>query len=212
MPSKPGLFHGEIALPAKQRPRSPASRCENRLRAYNAWMQSRPTIQVKDLCRALDVPPREARYVLERGYVPEGVEESPQSGNYRRFDAVQAMWLAVVLLMKKSGVQPDVAAKVADFTLSILHHLRMPGGDPDFSPVDGRLVTTWEHIIEVADARYARYASDSALGRQRRHVSSPWVLLDHPGKRLPEDRRLCVVVQLSLGEIGRRLAKVFPAE
>jgi hypothetical protein len=69
------------------------------------------TIQLAEFCRCLQVTPRLVRYVLERGFVPEGVAKHPETGNHRRFSAQQAFWL---VLVKRSGITTSLAAQIAD--------------------------------------------------------------------------------------------------
>ena len=70
----------------------------------------RRTIKLRDICTTLDVGDRDGRYVLERGFVPRGVSESPGSGEHREFSPYQAYWLGMVLKLKQSGLKTPLAA------------------------------------------------------------------------------------------------------
>ena len=67
-----------------------------------------PTVQMGEICRRLAVRERDARYVLEQGHVPEGVDGAPESGNHRQFGPRQAYWLGMVLKLKAIGIQTHV--------------------------------------------------------------------------------------------------------
>ena len=59
-------------------------------------------MKVGELCERLDVSYRDARYVLEEGILPKGVDENPGKGDHRDLTNDQAFWLAIVLLLKAS--------------------------------------------------------------------------------------------------------------
>ena len=83
-------------------------------------MVTKPTLhpynlQIGDLCRRIDVPVRQVSYVLEEGYLPEGVEQRPGRGNGRQLRIEQAYWLAIVLKLRESGIKTQAAAELADY-------------------------------------------------------------------------------------------------
>ena len=81
-----------------------------------AWTQPAAHIKLQGhFARALKVRDRYARYVLERGFIPEGVAESPGSGEHRDFSPHQAFWLGLVLKLKQSGLKTPLAVQVADY-------------------------------------------------------------------------------------------------
>src|SRR4051794_24972461 len=91
-------------------------------------------IQLRDLCRRLGVAYRDARYVCERDWLPQGVAREPGRGNHRELTAAQAMWLGVVLKLKAAGVKTPLAAQVAGFAERVRGLTRNLGWDWRFSP------------------------------------------------------------------------------
>ena len=47
--------------------------------------------------------------MLEQGHVPSGVQEAPDSGNYRQFGPGQAFWLGMVLKLKQAELKTPLA-------------------------------------------------------------------------------------------------------
>ncbi|HEX4590287.1 MAG TPA: MerR family transcriptional regulator, partial [Gemmataceae bacterium] len=91
------------------------------------------SLQLGELCRRIGVPYRHARYILEQGILPTGVEVNPGWGNHRTLDAAQAFWLAIVLKLKENGVTAPSARKIADFAregMSVFTR-RLPTWDPE---------------------------------------------------------------------------------
>lgn len=166
------------------------------------------TIKLGDLCRALDVKARLARYALERGFVPDGIYESPGSGEHRDFEPHQAFWLAIVLKVKAAGLQTSLAAKIADYADHSLRAMAQGRGwDWRFSPRGGHFATAHQYIAEVADLEYCRLVSDSRPGHKGWHAL-PWHRLRQPGVPVKEVRP-CVTLQIDLTEIARRLGAAF---
>src|SRR4051812_40341314 len=115
-------------------------------------MTAEPTLQLGEICARLGVPERPARYVLERGLVPPGIDKSPASGNHRRFGPGQAFWLALALTLRHAGLRTPLAAKVADYaTLSLRTVCQQLVWDWQFSPSQGRFATEHQHFVEVGD-------------------------------------------------------------
>jgi hypothetical protein len=119
-------------------------------------MASEP-LQIGELCRRLDVPYRDVRYVLERGFLPDGAEADPGHGHYRRLTAGQATWLAIILKLKASGVRVPQAALVADFARDAVRTVgQQMGLDPDSAPFEGKPGTNRRWFIDFGDMRYIR--------------------------------------------------------
>src|SRR3954452_17783240 len=119
-------------------------------------------IQLGELCRRLDVPYRHARYVLEEGILPEGVESEPERGHHRQLTPAQAFWLGIVLKLKQSAVKTPLAARIADFArLAVRSVSQNLAWDPRFSPFDGGLATEGRWYVDVGDLAYIRLATDT---------------------------------------------------
>lgn len=171
--------------------------------------ENSPTIQLRDICQALAVEYRHARYVLEKGFVPKKVAKSPQSGHHRQFTAPQAFWLGLVLKLKEAGVKTPVAARTADYAVQALRTVSQNlAYDSQFSLDRGQLVTPHQHFLDVAEFKYVRYGTDSEPSRQGQLMHFDWHALKAPGKPLP-GLRPCIALRLDLSEIGRRLAPAF---
>jgi hypothetical protein len=130
-------------------------------------------IQLAELCRCFQVSARIVRYVLERGFVPAGVEKHPASGNHRQFSPQQAFWLALVVLVKRSGVKTPVAAQIADCAVESLRNVTQAfAWDPGFSLSSGRFSTEHQYFVEIADSKYVRLVTSACPSREL--TESPW--------------------------------------
>ena len=168
-------------------------------------MAQRSTIQLGEICRRLDVRERDARYVLEQGHVPQGVEQAPESGNYRQFDPKQAFWLAMVLKLKSVGVKTPLAATIANYAQRALQTVTQNlGWEWQFLPQAGRFDTANEYFVEVGDLQYIRFVTDAQPGHAGRLTKFDWHHVDRPGKAV-EGVRPCAIIRLDLAEIARLL-------
>ena len=177
---------------------------------YNREMaKPRPTIQLGQFCAALRVRPRDARYILEQGYVPLGVDVAPNSGTYRQFDPRQAFWLAMVAKLKESGVAVPLGAKIARYSEESLGTLgRRLGWDPQFGPDLGRLETEYQYVAEIAERKYIRIGSDAGPGAAGQVRFFDWHHIDRIGRPV-SGLRPCVVLRLNLTEIARQVEEAF---
>jgi hypothetical protein len=135
------------------------------------------SLQVGELCRRIGVPNRHARYVLEQGIVPPGVEATPDRGNHRLLDGAQAFWLAIVLKLKQSGVTAPWAGRIAQFAQETMAvSISRLTWDSAFDPFGGRLITNRRWYLDIGDLRYGRIATD-ANPRSPDLFEFSWVLL-----------------------------------
>jgi len=115
-----------------------------------------------ELCRRLDVLPRHAKYVLEEGFVPPGADHEPGTGNHRDLSPAQAFWMGIVLLLKKTGLRTELAARIAAHSLEAVRSVaRSLGWDPAFNPIVGKLKTRNRWIVEVGDLKCIRLLTDT---------------------------------------------------
>jgi hypothetical protein len=132
------------------------------------------SIQLAELCKRLDIPYRHARYVLEEGIVPRGVDPSPDRGNHRQLTPSQAFWLGIVLNLKESGVRSTLAAQIADFANEAMRGMtQRMNWDPHFSPFDGRLDSEYEWYIDIGDLTFIRVVT-TAGERVGEVTELPW--------------------------------------
>jgi hypothetical protein len=133
-------------------------------------------IHLGELCRRIGVPNRHARYVLEEGFLPEGVQAGPGHGNHRLLTPSQAFWIAIVLRLKASGVQAPLAARIAEYARQALRLVtREMYLEPHFAPFDGRLETERRWAVEVGDLRYVRLVTDAVPDGAGGFQEFPWV-------------------------------------
>ena len=169
-------------------------------------MDESPTIQLKDFCKLFRFEDRQARFVLEQGFVPKGVLQHPCTGNRRQFGPRQAFWLAIVLQLKKNGMKTSAAVKVADIASEGVR-LASPNltGDWIFSPLAGWFGTDRQYYLDVGDFKYVRLVTDA-----KRSVTGlrefPWQSVRGP-KQFP-DFRPFVTMRLDLTYLASALAKV----
>lgn len=161
------------------------------------------TIKLHEFCRRMQIPSRDARYVLERGHVPAGVEKKPATGNHRQFGPAQAMWLAIVLKLKTAGMQTGLAATVANYAADLIRGTTQNlNWDGQFHPAQGRFHTEHEYFLEVGDRKYIRMITSANPSDQ----GTPWQLI---GKSLrpAKDAEPYVVVRIDLALIAKKLAQ-----
>lgn len=168
------------------------------------------TVQLKDICLALDVPYRSATYVLESGYVPKGVAEAPSTGNHRQFDASQAFWLAMILMLKADGINTALAAQIADYAwIALRTTTQNLGWEPSFLPHLGRLDTKHQYFVEIAARKYIRFGTTSEPLSGGKIKYFDWHAFTNLGRPV-KDLQPCVKIHLDLTAIAALLKKVLP--
>ena len=179
-------------------------------------MPRKQTIQLGEICQRLDVGERAARYVLERGHVPRGVESAPESGHYRQFDAGQAFWLGMVLKLKQFGIVAPLSATIADYAQRSLRGVTQNlSWEWTFNPARGQFDTQHQYYVDVAGTgvsglEFIRFATDANPSGGGRLKPSDWHRIDKPGHPAG-DVHPCVVLRLDLSLIARLLAGAFDA-
>jgi len=163
----------------------------------------RPTIQLGELCRRLNFPYRDARYVLEQGFLPRGVEPKPDRGHHRQLTPAQAFWLAIVLSLKRSALKTPLAAQIAEFArLAIRGISQNAAWDFRFSPFDGDFETQHKWFIDVGDLTFVRVVTD-ANPSHKGLFAFPWSYIDSHAQA--EDVAPIVMIRLDIGRIARLL-------
>ena len=160
-------------------------------------------MKVGELCSRLNVAYRHARYVLEEGILPQGVEENPGRGEHRDLTPAQAFWLAVVLVLKQSGMKTSLAATIAEMTSSILRSTTQNfGWEPSFNPARGLFKTEHQWYADIGDLRYFRMAT-TACPSDHRLLEGDW--RDFVDKKSAKDANPIVIIRVDLSGIARRL-------
>jgi|GEM_PF-2422232 len=166
-------------------------------------------IQLGTICKRLGVSQRDARYVLERKFVPEGIEESPQSGNHRQFGPGQAFWLAMVLKLKQNGIPVPLAAAIATYGEQVLRGVTQNlGWDWRFFPRGGRFDTEQQYYLDIGDRKYVRLVTDANPSKGGKLEYFPWQNVNDTKKTRP-DLTPYVLIRLDLTLIARQLAGAF---
>ena len=172
-------------------------------------MSTDPTIQLQDICEALDVRDRDARYVLERGFIPKGVYIKPSSGTYRRFSGGQAFWLGMVLRLKATGIKTPLAATIADYAArSVQTVTQNLGWEYSFLPSHGRLATQNNYWVEVADLKFIRFGTNAGPSRAGKPGWFDWHAVKKLGVPVSNVQPF-VVIWLDISQICRRLDEAF---
>src|SRR4051812_21388691 len=136
-------------------------------------MPPTPPIPLGELSRRLDPPYRHARYVLEEGILPDGVEPDPERGHHRQLTPAQAFWLGIVLKLKQSAVRAPLAARIADFAKEAVRTVTQNlNWEHPFSPFDGKLETINRWYVDVGDLTYIRLVTDTNPSVQGLHEFS----------------------------------------
>lgn len=172
----------------------------------------RYSVQLKQVCKAFEVPYRSGNYVLQQGFVPAGVDASPNSGTPRQFNAAQVYWLGMLLVLKQEGFKTPRAAQIADYAWGSLRTITQNlGWDPRFLPHLGRLQTKYQYLVEVAGSKYLRFGTSAEpLGGGKIRFFD-WHRIQKPGKPVP-DLRPFVVVRLDLTRIAECVRSLQLAE
>ena len=163
-------------------------------------------MKVGELCERLDVSYRDARYVLEEGILPKGVDENPGKGDHRDLTNDQAFWLAIVLLLKQNGVKPLIAGKIASYASSLMQYTGPDKlGYDVFEPADGLFNTGLEWYLDIGDLRSYRMETISTLGKNKFPEIEPW--RDFETHELAQNNRPLVIIRIDIGGIKHRLDK-----
>lgn len=158
-------------------------------------------IQLGELCRRLDVPYRHARYVLEEGLLPEGVEPDPERGHHRQLTPAQAFWLGIVLKLKQSAVRTPLAARIADFAKEAVRGVTQNANwERNFSPFDGKLTTENRWYVDVGDLTYIRLVTDTNPGVEGLY-EFPWRYVDR--RETVQGVMPAVLIRVDIARIGR---------
>lgn len=158
-------------------------------------------IQLGELCRRLDVPYRHARYVLEEGILPEGVDPDPERGHHRQLTPAQAFWLGIVLKLKQSAVKTPLAARIADFAKEAVRAVTQNlSWEHPFSPFDGKLETENRWYVDVGDLTYIRLATDTNPSVQGLY-EFPWRYVDR--RQTAEGVVPAVLIRVDIARIAR---------
>jgi hypothetical protein len=159
-------------------------------------------IKFGEFCKRVGADERAVRYVLERGFVPDGVKKTPATGNHRTFDPGQAFWLAMVLKLMDSGVKTPLAALMADYAEEALRGVTQNlSWDWRFLPAKGWFDTEHLYFVEVGDLKYVRLVTDACPSKETLYEFD-W----HPveGRREPvENAEPFVTIRLDLTRIAR---------
>lgn len=167
------------------------------------------TLQLGELCACLKVRDRDVRYVLEQGYVPEGVETAPTSGNHRQFGPGAAFWLALVLKLKGIGIKTPLAAQIANYANGALRTVTQNlGWDWQFLPSLGRFDTDHQYSVEVGDLEAIRFMTNASPTPGAQFETFDWHDVKHPGQPAP-DLHPCVIIRLDLTQIAKELGTAF---
>ena len=170
-------------------------------------------MQLGVICERLDVREREARYILERGFVPKGVVASPDSGNYRQFGPGQAFWLGMVLKLKQFGIATPLSVKIAEYALLSLRTVtKNLNWEWTFDPSKGWFDTEHQYFVELAGLvegiEYIRFGTDASPSCGGRIEYFDWHRIEKPGTPV-RDLQPCVLIRLDLSSIARLLAGAF---
>jgi len=161
-------------------------------------------MRVGELAERLGVRYRDVRYVLERGIMPAGVDESPGRGEHRDLSAAQAFWLAIVLHLKANGVRTPLAGQIAEFARAALRSVseNLPWDRP-FDPFRGMMSTDWEWFVECGDLKFVRGSTNAVPTIGGRLGPDPWHSIKT--KRVVSDAAPVVIIRVDLGQLARRL-------
>jgi hypothetical protein len=167
---------------------------------------TRTTIQLREFCALFGIPDREVRYVLESGHVPAGIGKRPGTGKRREFGPGQAFWLAVLMLLKSSGIKSKLAADAADLACEALRSTAQNlSWNWTFQPDLGWFDTDRQYFIEVGDHRYVRVLTDANPSHDGLYAFN-WY--DIEARRPAPDVAPCVTLRVDLRQIAVVLDRI----
>jgi hypothetical protein len=162
-------------------------------------------MRVSELSERLAVGYRDVRYVLEQGILPAGVDDSPGRGVHRDLSPAQAFWLAVVLVLKQTGIKVPVAGRVADFAKrAVKGAARNANWDYPFDPFAGEFDTDHEWWVDVGDLRHVRLVTTSNPS-VRGPFAFDWV--DMETNRAAKEFAPTVMVRVDVTRLARQLGR-----
>lgn len=170
-------------------------------------MAETETIQLREFCRLFQVKYREVRYILEEGYVPDGVRRTPSTGNRREFKPDQAFWLAIVLKLKNIGLKTPLAARAADYASDGLRSVTQNlSWDWHFLPQKGWFDTDHQYYIDIGDLKFIRLLTDACPSKKGLYEFD-WHPVEGARKPVPNVRPF-VILRVDLVCIAEVLKKV----
>lgn len=170
-------------------------------------MDAIETIQLREFCGLFQVKDREVRYILEEGYVPDGVRRAPSTGNRREFKPDQAFWLAIVLKLRHVGLRTPLAAKAADYATEGLRTVTQNlSWDWRFLPMKGWFDTEHQYYIDIGDLKFIRLLTDACPSKEGLYEFD-WHPVEGKQKPVPNERPF-VILRVDLVRIAEVLKKV----
>jgi hypothetical protein len=170
-------------------------------------MSNPKTIQLRHFCDLFGFEQREVRFVLEQGFVPNGVERSPSTGNRREFAPAGAFWLAIAVLLRRNGLKTPVAAHISDAVTDGVRFITQNlNWDPTFLPLKGWFETDFEYALEIGDGQYMRMVTTGCPSQEGTSYAFDWAVI---GRRTQiKGVKPLVILRLDLTEISRVLSRV----
>jgi hypothetical protein len=167
-------------------------------------MSAPRTIQLKEFCKLFEFDDRQVRFILERGFVPKGVEEKPSTGNRREFGPRHAFFLAIALHLRSAGMRTSAAAAIAETAVEGLPYFAK-GLKWTFLPAHGWFDTDDEYSLEIIDGRVIGLQTSAYSGEPCERVG--WLTGGTRRKKNPEPVGL-VTLRLDLKKIADVLSTV----
>jgi hypothetical protein len=160
-------------------------------------------VKIGELTQRLGVSYRHARYVLERGFLPPGLDDHPGSGEHRQLDARQQFWFALVLVLKSNGLRLPLAAKIAeDIQITMRSITASLNWEGDFNPFLGRFKTRYDWFADIADLRFTRIATNANPSQHKKLLELPWTEI---GTLKPVHPNPFMFLRVDIGKLAETL-------
>ena len=166
-------------------------------------------LKLKEICRRLGVDYDDARYLLAKGALPDGVASDPGKGNHRVFDNRRAFMLAIILKLRAVGISTAVAKDIAEWSETVQGMAVNLGWDWNFAPFAGKLHSEKEWYLDVGDVKYARIVTNAYPGRDGYEIPL-WT--DMTNRREQKSARPAIIFRVDIVRIAELLAGPKPAE
>lgn len=151
-------------------------------------------MQIGEIAERLKAPPRTLRYILEEGIVPTGVDPNPGRGEHRDLDVHQTFWLAMVVVLKQSGLKTPLAGAIAGEVMYRLVIASLPRRSRkyefDWSGETGGSTDEARWYAEVGDLVAVRLVVQPP---GQPHLTTEWETLRDRRQRVPTSEPLVTI-------------------
>ena len=162
-------------------------------------------LKLQEICRRLGTDYDQARNMLAKGVLPDGVAAEPGRGNHRVLESNQAFMIAIILKLRSVGVSTAVAKNIAQWSRQVQGMAVNLGWDWQFAPFAMQLHSEYLWYLDVGDARYTRIITTANPSNEGHEDPMPWFDMTRSGNR-QVDVRPAIIFRVDIVRIAQLLA------